>query len=347
MKWVAPEHSKKSVQRSGNNLINSASSTADFQVLSNWRASHAYPMHAIFVLLKRLTLSVAQDALVVQRLKRTPSILSKLKRESGMQLHRMEDLGGCRAVVPTVSDVANLVSKLRGSRTKHRLHRIRDYLSNPKHSGYRGVHMVYQYGGTKREFSGLAIEVQIRSKIQHSWATALEVAGIFTNCNLKAGEGDQEWLDYFRYASAELAKLEGGVVHPDFYNDESNIFEKLSTNLNALDRFRAFSSSSYALEGRIKNGKSFFLLDINYIDRKIKIIDYQEKDFANASDDYGKLEIEYRDDNSRDAVLVSAASILELKEGYPNYFSDTTDFLENLEKARKARMTRHRTLKIS
>ena len=98
-----------------------------------------------------------------------------------MKLGRIEDIAGCRAVMSDLDEVLALVQSLIKSRTSNLKHRVRDYIfANPKSSGYRGMHIVYKYQGTKAEFRNLSVELQIRTKLQHSWATAVEVVGTFT-----------------------------------------------------------------------------------------------------------------------------------------------------------------------
>ena len=41
------------------------------------------------------------------------------------------------------------------------------------------------------------IEVQFRTKLQHMWATAVEMMGIYTNSNLKSSQGDYDILRFF------------------------------------------------------------------------------------------------------------------------------------------------------
>ena len=62
-----------------------------------------------------------------------------------MQLARMQDIGGLRAVVGTLKMVRELEDNYKRSRFKHELVTDRDYIENPKSSGYRSVHMIYRY----------------------------------------------------------------------------------------------------------------------------------------------------------------------------------------------------------
>lgn len=59
---------------------------------------------------------------------------------------------------------------------------------HPKMDGYRGIHDVYEYD-VRSDYgvmwNGLLIEIQYRTLLQHSWATAVEVAGLLTHNNPK------------------------------------------------------------------------------------------------------------------------------------------------------------------
>jgi ppGpp synthetase/RelA/SpoT-type nucleotidyltranferase len=55
-----------------------------------------------------------------------------------MQLSRMQDIGGCRAVVSSVEAVGELVDYYTTkSRIKHKLVRRYPYITEPKASGYQ------------------------------------------------------------------------------------------------------------------------------------------------------------------------------------------------------------------
>ncbi len=98
MTYPVPNYSRSQVQRAGDTLI---SETPDgtvwidaFLILSNWRACHGYPINTFQATLRTKLKKIDKTALVAQRLKRTPSILRKLERLSGMSLSRMQDIGG-------------------------------------------------------------------------------------------------------------------------------------------------------------------------------------------------------------------------------------------------------------
>jgi hypothetical protein len=149
MPWPIPAYSRGQVNRAGEILRNGLASTNDLDfatdVLTNWRACHGYPLNTFQATLRRKLRGISPSAFVAQRLKRSPSIISKLQRFPEMQLARMQDIGGLRAVVPALSHVKRLVSSYQSSRFLHELVSTRDYIASPKTSGYRSVHLVYRY----------------------------------------------------------------------------------------------------------------------------------------------------------------------------------------------------------
>ena len=55
----------------------------------------------------------------------------------------------------------------------------------------------------------LKIEIQLRSILQHCWATAVETADIFYREGLKAHRGSPEWRRFFALMGAAIAMHEG------------------------------------------------------------------------------------------------------------------------------------------
>ena len=53
-------------------------------------------MQSMLGYFRKKAFEVDINSIIVQRLKRTPSILEKLRREGGMKLDRIEDIAGCR-----------------------------------------------------------------------------------------------------------------------------------------------------------------------------------------------------------------------------------------------------------
>ena len=92
--WKKVENSRNKIIRAGK-IIRKDESTeeeiiAATKVIDNWRAAHAYPLHVIYMHLRRMG-SVDKDIIVAERLKRLDSIIKKLKREPNMNLWTMQD----------------------------------------------------------------------------------------------------------------------------------------------------------------------------------------------------------------------------------------------------------------
>ncbi|WP_376766870.1 RelA/SpoT domain-containing protein [Rhizobium laguerreae] len=107
---------------------------------------------------------------IAQRLKRKPQIVRKLRRLS-VRLTQLQDIGGCRIIVDQNSDVDKLIAFIESNIEANnglKLNRITDYRDRGRdETGYRSVHLIL-------ERDGKALELQIRSRIQHYWAESIE-----------------------------------------------------------------------------------------------------------------------------------------------------------------------------
>ena len=337
MKWTEPKYSKNKVKNAGKLLAFENVEGEEYQnarnVFTNWRSSHAYPMQIMLDLLRNHARKVNDNAVVVQRLKREKSILQKLRNEKNMSLSRIEDIAGCRAVMSNIDEVYKVIQSLAKSKTSSKRQRVRDYfITNSKPSGYRGFHIIYKYNGSKNQFKGLYVELQIRSQIQHSWATAVEVVGTFTGQALKASRGQKRWLEFFQYCSAEFAQLEGTDVSTNLkeINTHPN-FCILLKELDVLKRLSAFSVATRFVNDRFnKEGAGYFIIQLNLQERLLSTTRFEPREFNKAEAFYNEQELKIKDRSVTDLVLVSAESIVELKKAYPNYFADTEAFAQNL-----------------
>ncbi len=344
MKWVEPIYSKEKVKKAGRSFLSAPLKSPEFKkaipVFTNWRAAHAFPTQILLDLLRKNAIRVDSTALSVQRLKRVKSIAEKLIREKNMSLSRMEDIGGCRAVLTNINHVYDLYNTLKKCKTKHTLFRERDYIASPKASGYRGIHLIYKYNGGKAKFKGIPVEIQLRSKIQHSWATAVEVVGTFTKQALKASTGEQRWLEFFQYASAEFAVLEECKVDKSLEGiDTREELKKYAGLLGVDTKLNAFNVATRHLTRDDKNKEGYYILQLDLEGNRISIMKFDKTQLETATNKYDDLEQENAGDSSKDIVLVEAQSLRDLKKAYPNYFSDTAEFQKNLNKVYRLKNT--------
>ena len=117
----------------------------------------------------------------------------------------MQDIGGCRVIVDSIPQVYAMIDRLKSSRMRHHKKEEYDYIATPKPDGYRSYHIVFSYFSDKNQkYNGLFIEIQIRTHIQHIWATAIEMMDTFTGNPLKIGQGDPKNKQFFVLASKLL-----------------------------------------------------------------------------------------------------------------------------------------------
>jgi ppGpp synthetase/RelA/SpoT-type nucleotidyltranferase len=121
MTWTTPKHPKSTVGKAGERLIDPKTPEEygdSLEILSNWRSAHAYPLNSMQMSPRYRAQKINKDAIISQRLKRVQSIKGKLQRSKGMQLHRMQDIGGCRAILPSINEVHILRELMKGGFAK-------------------------------------------------------------------------------------------------------------------------------------------------------------------------------------------------------------------------------------
>lgn len=336
--WEIPKYSKKQIDKAGKTIAYMFANTdsgipvKDFReaidILNNWRSAHAYPLDVITNNLRRNN----PRAIVVQRLKRLDSIIGKIERFPDMSLYRMQDLGGCRVIVDSVDEVYRSVNKFKDSKVRHIFKRENDYILNPKASGYRSYHMVYQFQSDDNETynKNMLIEIQFRTKMQHIWATAVEMMGIFTKSKLKSSIGDEDILRFFVLVSSLFAKKEGTSICPNTVDDNSTIIDevkKIDDKLHLVSRISALSVAiNHTNASQKMKGKGYYVLILNYKEKMLRVRGFSTKQIDLATKVYN--DIEAKNDKNIDVVLVSAQSFDDLREAYPNYFADISEFVE-------------------
>lgn len=215
MGWVDLKYSKTKVKEAGKTLrkarlepltVTEADEAVALEILENWRAAHSFALNGAQMGLRSRIRTIEAEGFVSQRLKRRPTIINKLCRQSNMQLTTMQDIAGCRAVLEDAG-TARALTRQWEKTAKNKIRERYDYVAKPASSGYRGIHLVVIYDER-------LVEVQIRSRLQHAWATAVENYGARLGVDLKSGEGPEEVLMFFQLVSRAMAHQESGEDVP-------------------------------------------------------------------------------------------------------------------------------------
>lgn len=337
-KWKIVEFSRSKIIKSGKTIKNTNSSDEEISeammVIDNWRAAHAYPLHVIYTHLRRIAASKS-DIIVAERLKRLDSIINKLKRESSMSLWMMQDLGGCRYIVPSLEEVYTTFNKYENSRKRHILKNVYDYIQTPKSSGYRSLHAVYEYRSDTNDTynKNMLIEIQFRTHLQHIWATAVETMGLFTKQAIKSGQGSEDVKRFFVLISSLFAIKENCPIIPNTTNNVDELIseiEEINSRCNFIDLLRAIRVAVDFQEQNKTSDAGYYILILNYITKRLKIKYYKPSQLEEATDVYQQIE-KTRAELKIDAVLVRVDSFKTLRTAYPNYFSDIGEFVDLVE----------------
>lgn len=340
--WKKVEYEKKDINKAGEKIID-PNMTPDerancLRIIDNWRAAHAFPTNTFTIHLKHLVQDIP-TAVVVQRLKRRDTIVQKLERFPTMKLHRMQDLGGCRVILPKVADVYDLVKQMRSSRIRHEESNYKDYIAIPNpNTGYRGYHLIYKYLSDRNtDYNGLKVEIQIRTKLQHIWATAVETVGVFTDNKLKFNSGSEDWLKFFKLTSGLFAIEERTAIPDGLPTDAMEIFDQWLVLLEKLDVISTLGTIGIAtqkighIKKRAKKQQGYYIIKLRFdpVDVEIEPFYGKEKRLEAATQAYSELE-SLKQISKFDCVLVSAQSYETLVDAYPNYFLDVKQFLREV-----------------
>ncbi len=332
-RWKTVEYSRSQIIRASK-IIKKVDATEQekenaIKIMDNWRAAHAFPLHVIYMHLRRMA-KINNKIIVAERLKRVNSILSKLNREPTMSLWTMQDLGGCRFIVPKIDDIYKFADQYEHSRKRHLMKKENDYVKSPKRSGYRSLHRVYEYHSDKNKTynKNMLIELQFRTKLQHIWATAVETMGLFTKEAIKSGQGSVDVKRFFALVSSLFAIREGQPIVPGTPESVDELVNEIKA-INAMHNYLDFLSGikvAVDQQNKRRGNATYFILKLDYNQHALFIQSFQASEFDIANDMYNSIETA-REETKIDAVLVRVSSFNVLRKAYPNYFSDISQFV--------------------
>jgi ppGpp synthetase/RelA/SpoT-type nucleotidyltranferase len=354
-------YSGKRIAKAGEALrVFSNLSETDFnetmKVISYWRQAHEEPVKKALDLISNVITPIDKTALFARRMKRIPSIFGKLIRYPKMSLYKINDIGGCRVIIKDRQTLYSVLRKLKklpefqisgGNNCK-----INDYIKQAKPDGYRSVHIIGKF--LNEEGIERFVEIQLRTPIQHSWATAVEIVDLFTKQSLKTNQGDPEWSNLFNKLSEHfdiMDKVKSFVnfnpnaqykfyvkqVQKEFGKEElldrnskaysivKDCYDSLMA-LNVVELFNGFANSLNIVDTEIMGEEQgYVLITCNLEESNTRVQTFPDE--SQAEQAYVEEEVTYSANNSVVVAMVSTPKFSELRLAYPNYFADSTVFL--------------------
>ncbi len=279
--------------------------------LDAWRYRHIRPMDDIFDAINQLKEKHPEfDYDVAERLKRLPSILGKLYRFPTMKLNQIQDIGGVRIICSDIDQLMALLPYLDEILPEYR---EKNRLENPAPSGYRGIHRIYKK-------DGVCVELQIRTMLEHVWATSVESIDVLRGTAMKNGEDGAAWTEFFQLLSSFFAMSE---QLPVLEKHDGMTGLELVDKLKALEKtdriiskIRGYAKTNNAINGLKHYPDSYYAL-IRRRGTTTELTYYPESQVEHAFAEYEQRE---RGDDETDKVLVSISNVEKISKIYPNYF---------------------------
>jgi ppGpp synthetase/RelA/SpoT-type nucleotidyltranferase len=355
MKWIAPHYERQEVNAAGRCLIADENGNLLMQhdhmleVINNWRSSHSFPLQSIKMTLLNRAKRIDEKAIIAQRLKRLSSIDAKLRQHSTwMKLTQMQDIGGCRAIVGNMARLNRLIKSYdigtaKNPKRGHVLHKKNDYITEPKDDGYRSYHLVYRYCSVAKKhrvYNDLKIEIQLRSRLQHAWATAVETVGTFSGQPLKSGGGQLAWRRFFALMGSAIALREKCPPVPGTPVDKDELVRELRElrhKLNVSTILEGYRTSLNVVQTKHVKDSMMFLLEIDPVAWAVSYTGFTKDESERASELYLEREkaIAASAVPGAQVVLASANSLRALRSAFPNYYLDTRVFIDVMNEVTK------------
>nr|WP_249809172.1 RelA/SpoT domain-containing protein [Bradyrhizobium sp. 150] len=258
------------------------------------------------------------------------------------QLCDLQDLGGCRVILPSIADVRTLVSMVR-DRSRHIIRDENDYIKRPKKDGYRSHHLMLNFQGRDRTavHDHRRIELQVRTRLQHSWATAVEAVGLFRGEDLKGNKGSENWLRLFKLMSAEFAMAESSKAPSNVPSHDDRVRElrELDAELDASAMLQNMSHAVRWTDIAVPSNTParYYLIRFDNALKRVVVEPHFVPRWAMKSYDNAEELDNQSGRETSNVVLVEADKIENLKVAYPNYFGDVQLFKTQLNRLLKGK----------
>jgi len=307
-------------------------------VFDEYRKAHLQPLSETTIELQHLLTNYGSPYYIAQRLKRKPQIVRKLNRLS-VRLTQLQDIGGCRIIVQNNSDVDKLfdyLSKQVSAQKIFTIDKSTDYRERGRDdTGYRALHVIL-----KR--SGMHLELQIRSRIQHYWSESIERTSVIYGHHLKEKEGDPQVIQYFKTISDVFCEIEA--------NRKPTITQRLAVDqlrssceqiIQGSDKHKIFDSfvnediirTLTEKESRNSGRLNNWILIFNWNSGQFVSWDIVGRNSDEAVEAYIEYERMYSAEDGYEVVLIGSSEIATVRQTHSHYFGIETyeNILESLD----------------
>jgi ppGpp synthetase/RelA/SpoT-type nucleotidyltranferase len=308
------------------------------EVFDEYRKAHLQPLSETTLELQHLLTNYGAQYYIAQRLKRKPQIVRKLNRLS-VRLTQLQDIGGCRIIVQKNADVDRL-HKYLTEKVKAQnifvIDRSTDYRELGRDdTGYRSLHVIL-----KR--SGVHLELQIRSRIQHYWSESIERTSVIYGYHLKESEGDAKVIGYFKNLSDVFYEIEAGR--------EPSLEKRLKVNelrdaceqiIQQSDRHKVFDSyvnediirTLTEKESRNPAGLNNWILVFDWNAGAFVSWDIVSRNPNDAVESYIEYERMFPVESGYEVVLVGSSEVATVRQTHSHYFGIESyeNILESLD----------------
>ena len=277
------------------------------QQIQEHRISFKDSTNTTFNSLCTLSKKVNKNAIVTYRIKRIETIIGKLNRKKESKdkqlFARMWDISGCRCIVDNDREVyklEKLISKIFIVRKR------KDYIEKPKQNGYKSLHLYLQVPN-----DGKVIEVQLRNRLDHNWATLVEITDLIFDSQLKEIGKDKK-LEKFLFL---LSKKKSLIFEDKIFIAKTLKDYKYIENLSKVFTRNYLKVRNRWLELEMKYSHKFFLIETKK-DEIPKINSFNG--FNKAEEEYFKR---YLSNHNSNIVLthLTKPSYKNISSAYSNY----------------------------
>lgn len=308
------------------------------ETFDEYRKEHLQPLSETTLELQQLLTNYGAPYYIAQRLKRKPQIIRKLNRLS-VRLTQLQDIGGCRIIVQRNSDVDKLYKYLVntvGAQNVFTIDRSTDYREKGRDdTGYRALHVIL-----KR--SGVYLELQIRSRIQHYWAESIERTSVIYGYHLKESEGSPQVIQYFKTLSDVFFEIEAGrepsIEHRLQVDALRSVCEEIIRGSDRHKVFDSFVNEDIILtltekESRNPAGLNNWILVFDWNAGAFVSWDIVSRNPSDAVETYIEYERMFPVESGYEVVLVGSSEVATVRQTHSHYFGIESydNILENLD----------------